>query len=224
MSSVQFPLFAVCTPNCFFTVPYIFCLVMNIISLGNFRCLLPLVVVLFCSPLSFHAQEPVTTDSGVEMSLPPAPRYGYCSLTALLTSLPEYAQAMEELQTLRQRYEQEALHNEDDFRRRFQEYLQGQKNFPEPILLKRQGDLERAMEEGLAFRRQADSLLVEAERELLSPLRKRIADVLVSIGTERGYDYIMDTDQGVCPFLNPAVSEDITAYALSKLEEQQPKP
>ena len=85
-------------------------------------------------------------------------------MTALLQSLPEYAQAMEAMQQLRERYELEAQHNEDDFRRRFQEYLQGQKNFPEPILLKRQGDLERAMEEGLEFRRQADSLLVVAER------------------------------------------------------------
>ena len=189
--------------------------------------LLPLIALLTLPTLSVCAQEAETPAADAPSpqtattlkALPATPRYGFCSMTALLQSLPEYAQAMEAMQQLRERYELEAQHNEDDFRRRFQEYLQGQKNFPEPILLKRQGDLERAMEEGLEFRRQADSLLVVAERDLLAPLRKRVECVGKSIGTERGYDYVIDTDLAAFPFLNPALSEDITADALAKLQE-----
>ena len=189
--------------------------------------LLPLIALLTLPTLSVCAQEAETPAADTPSpqtattlkALPATPRYGFCSMTALLQSLPEYAQAMEAMQQLRERYELEAQHNEDDFRRRFQEYLQGQKNFPEPILLKRQGDLERAMEEGLEFRRQADSLLVVAERDLLTPLRKRVEGVVKSIGTERGYDYVIDTDLAAFPFLNPALSEDITADALAKLQK-----
>ena len=199
-----------------------------------FQCtaqrLLSIIALLMLPTLSICAQEAElpATDIIEAIPLQPAtpltttpatPRYGFCSMTALLQALPEYAQAMEAMQTLRNRYEQEAQHNENDFRRRFQEYLQGQKNFPEPILLKRQADLERAMEEGLAFRRQADSLLVVAEHDLLAPLRQRVASVVQSIGTERGFDYIIDTDLAAFPFLNPALSEDITADALTRLQE-----
>ena len=51
------------------------------------------------------------------------------------------------------------------FRRQYSEYLQVQKNLPEAILLKRQGDLQMSMERGLAFRREAENLLKKAETD-----------------------------------------------------------
>lgn len=147
-----------------------------------------------------------------------APRYGYCSLQELLAADPSYVKATLELQRLREQYQREAEHNETDFRRQFSEYLAGQKDFPQPILLKRQRDLQEAMEKGLAFRQQADSLLVEAERELFAPVRRRVDSAIRAVAAERGYDCVINTDIDTHLYLNPALAEDITAYVEERLK------
>ena len=168
-------------------------------------------------PFTASAQPTDVAAESVANPLPLAPRYGYCSHRQLLESMPEYAQAVAQLKSLRGKYESEASHNEEDFRRRFQEYLQGQKEFPEAILLKRQADLERSMEEGLAFRAQADSLLQQAETDLMQPLHGRIDAAIRAVAVEHGYECVVNTDAGAFPFLNPALSEDITTFVSEKL-------
>ena len=168
-------------------------------------------------PATASAQQTDVAAESVENPLPVAPRYGYCSHRQLLESMPEYAQAVAQLKSLRGKYESEASHNEEDFRRRFQEYLQGQKEFPEAILLKRQADLERSMEEGLAFRAQADSLLQQAETDLMQPLHARSDAAIRAVAVEHGYECVVNTDAGAFPFLNPALSEDITTFVSEKL-------
>lgn len=148
----------------------------------------------------------------------PAVRYGYCSRQSLLGLMPEYAKAMQQLKELREQYEKEALHNETEFRRQYTEYLSGQKDFPQAILLKRQRDLQQSMELGIAFRVEADSLLKQAETELMAPLRARVDAAISAVAAERGYDYVVDTDLGAYIYLNPALSEDITAYVEERLK------
>lgn len=183
------------------------------------RILLP-AMVLPMLPATLHAQQAAAEAEPVSNPMPAAPRYGYCSHRQLLEGMAEYAQATAQLKSLREKYEREARHNEEDFRRRFQEYLQGQKDFPKAILLKRQSDLERSMEEGLAFREQADSLLEKAEYDLLTPLKNRIDATIIAVGKERGYECVVNTDAGVFPYLNPTLSEDITNFVREKLKGQ----
>lgn len=152
----------------------------------------------------------------------PAAKYGYVSYGALLASLPEYAKAQQQLAELKRKYEAEALYNEETFKHMFADFLQGQKEFPQTILLKRQRDLQVAMERGLAFREEADSLLRQAEKDLCAPARLILDAALRAVGAERGYDCILDTDARACPFLNPAVAEDATPFVREKLEASKP--
>lgn len=176
--------------------------------------LLCLFCALLCS-LSTLAQTE-TEESG--NPLPATMRYGYCSRSQIVQSQAEYVLAMQQLVTLRQQYEREAEYNETDFRRQYSEYLNGQKDFPQAILLKRQRDLQDSMEKGLAFRTEADSLLQQAEKDLLAPIYSRIDRAIQAVGAEQGYDYVIDTDLGAFLWLNPALSEDITSLVEEKLK------
>ena len=73
-------------------------------------------------------------------------RYGYIHYNALLRELPEYAEAEAQYKALRKKYAAETEYNEMSFKRLFAEYLQGQKEFTQNILLKRQRDLQEEME------------------------------------------------------------------------------
>lgn len=158
------------------------------------------------------AQEPAAlpTDSTHAVPAQAQPYFGYLNADSLLRSLPEYADAMQQLAELKQKYQTEAHYNETSFRRQFAEFLEGQKDFTENILLKRQADLQESMEKGLAFRHQADSLLRQTEAEMLQSLRTRLNAAISAVGAKRGLSFVLDTSTGAFPYLNPKKGEDIT--------------
>lgn len=145
-------------------------------------------------------------------------KYGFLSYNAILKAMPEYAEAQHQMADLRKKYEAEATYNEQTFKREFAEFLQGQKDFPQNILMKRQRSLQDAMEKNLSFRHEIDSLLHVAETEALAPVRKKLDDAIRTVGLEHGYEYILNTDAHAYPFIHHAVAEDATAYVQGKLK------
>lgn len=146
-------------------------------------------------------------------------KYGYLSYDALLHSMSAYADAQEQINALRQKYEAETQYNESSFKRQFSEFLQGQKDFPQNILLKRQRDLQEAVERSIAFRHEADSLLAQAEAEIMAPVREQLNEAIRAVGLERGYEYIINTDLNTVPFVHPSVAEDATLFVTRKLAQ-----
>lgn len=144
-------------------------------------------------------------------------KYGTISLSNLLKEMPEYIEVENRMAELRLKYEAEARYNEEGFKRLFTEFLQGQKDFPQNILLKRQRDLQEAMEKGIAFRHEADSLLNAARKEMITPLEAQLHEAIDAVGMERGYEAILNTDSSSHPFLHPSLSEDAMPYVRQKL-------
>ena len=144
-------------------------------------------------------------------------RFAYVDADSVMRALPAYADAQAQLASIRAQYEQEIQYGEQAFQRQFSEFLEGQKNFPEPILLKRQRDLQDALEKGLAFRRDCDRLIRQAEQEHLAPLRKQVDEVIAAIGASGDYAFILPAKP---LFANPGYCDDITALAISKLNKQ----
>lgn len=148
-------------------------------------------------------------------------KYGYLSYNALLRAMPEYAETQRHMADLRVKYEAEAQYNERAFKRMFGEFLEGQKDFPKNILLKRQRDLQAELEKGVAFRHEADSLLQRAEQNMLVPVRQRLEQAIRLVGEERGYEYVLNIDNNTYPYIHPSVAEDITEWVKEKLAKQE---
>ena len=155
--------------------------------------------------------------TALAMSAQSTIKYGRLNYDSLITSMPEYTQVQEQLSSLRQQYEKEAAYNEANFKRLFADFLQGQKDFPQNIMLKRQRELQDAMEKSLAFRRSCDSLLVKAEADLLAPIYMKLDAAIQAVGMERGYECIVNTAAGTHPFLHPSLTEDAAPFVLQKL-------
>lgn len=145
--------------------------------------------------------------------------FGYLSYNEALKSVPSYDVAMKKLQELKSKYEDELTRSEKEFSRQFAEYVDGQKSFPENILLKRQKELQQLMEQGLSFKEEAKRLLEKAEDELMQPVHKELKDVLAKIGKQRSYAYILNTDNNAYPYVNGALGEDITADVIAELRK-----
>ena len=145
-------------------------------------------------------------------------KYGTIHYDSLFQHMPEYEEVQAQIKTLKAQYDQEIAYNEESFKRQFAEFLQGQKSFSQNILLKRQSDLQNAMERGIAFREEANRLLKKAEAELLAPLHKRLQAAIKAVGIKRHYDMVINLDDKGAPFLNPALTEDATAFVKAQLQ------
>ena len=149
-------------------------------------------------------------------------RFGYLSYVDVMHSLPDYVQMERDLQQLRAQYEAELRRVEEDFNKKYEEFLDGQASYPKSILQKRQSELQEMLDRNVAFKERSRQLLQQAEREARTPLERRLADALTKIGQERGFAFILNTDETSAIWVNPQMGEDVSEAVkllLKKIKE-----
>ena len=146
-------------------------------------------------------------------------KFGYLSIDSVLQSMPEYAQMQQDMATMRQQYEAEMKRVEDDFNKKYEEFLDGQKNFPKTILQKRQSELQEMLDKNIAFKKEGLQMLNDTEKTQKDVILMMIDMAVKTIGMQRGYAFILNTDANATPWLNPAMGEDITKAVKEMLNE-----
>ena len=147
-------------------------------------------------------------------------KFGYLSIDSVLQSMPEYAQLQQDMATMRQQYEAEMKRVEDDFNKKYEEFLDGQKNFPKTILQKRQSELQEMLDRNIEFKKQSQKMLSEAEANMMEVIKTTINMAVNIIAQERGYAFVLNTDKEAVTFINPALGEDITEAVKQLLNEE----
>ena len=184
-------------------------------------------VLLSLAALSLSAQvvetEPAPAASAEVETAEASPvlKFGYLSYDEVVKMSPGYDEAQQTVASLRDAYERELERSEEVFSKQFSEYVDGQKTFPENILLKRQNELRQTMEQSLQFKREAKALLDEKEKEVMDALYVEVDRAIRTIGLERGYAFVLNTDGHACPFINVDLGEDITGPVLQRLKNKQ---
>ena len=145
-------------------------------------------------------------------------KFGYFSRSKVMKSLPEYEVTQKSLAELKEKYVAETKRVEADFNSKYEEFLEGQKEFPAIILQKRQTELQEMMEKNIAFKREARRLYAEAEKEALNPIKERVDAAIAIVGKEEKCAFILNTDSDACAWTDPEQGIDITEKLLSKLK------
>ncbi|MBR1388723.1 MAG: OmpH family outer membrane protein [Prevotella sp.] len=168
---------------------------------------LAIIIIALCAVLSVSAQDSI---SGL--------RFGYLSYEQALQAIPDYATAQKRLDDLQSQYEAELKRVEDEFNRKYEDFLDGQSEFPKTILRKRQTELQELMTKNIAFKEESRQQLSASREEMMAPLKERLSEVITQIATERGYAFVINTDADACPFINPAIGDDINQLVQDALK------
>ncbi len=187
--------------------------------------------LLLCLPLTLMAQVSVPLSqlmavSGTQSAdslaadsvAPPAIRFGYLSYETVLKGMFDYADAQDSIRLEQEAYEKELKRVEKDFNKKYEAFLEGQRDFPRTILLKRQNELKDLMQQNIDFKAQARLDLQAAEDRFLAPVRKRLNEVLALLAEEYGLAFILNTDGNACPFIDPRYGMDIQSLAEEYLK------
>lgn len=145
--------------------------------------------------------------------------FGYFSRDSVLHAMNGYAEASAQLDQLRSQYETEMQRVEEEFNTKYEEFLSDIRELAPAIAQKRQSELQNLMEKNVSFKIEARRLLDEAEREAFGPLQARLSGAVKRLGEERGYDFIINTDADVYPYISPLKGEDITFTLINMLND-----
>ena len=144
-------------------------------------------------------------------------QFGYLSYQTVMKEMPEYAQAQQQIATLRAKYDAEAVRGEEEFQKKFVEFMQGQKDFPQSIMQKRQAELQTLMNGGVDFRVKAQELLAQAEKDAMGEVQKKLNRAILEVGVAYGYGFILNIDDNACPYINPVAGVDVSDLVRIKL-------
>lgn len=145
-------------------------------------------------------------------------KFGYFSYEEAFRSMPEYAIVQVNLNDLKAKYDAETKRVEEEFNRKYEEFLEGQADFAPTILQKRQTELQELLKKNVAFKAEAARLLQQAEADAYAPLRERLSKVLKEIGEGNGYAFILNTDGDACPYIDPEMGEDVLQMVKEALQ------
>ena len=147
----------------------------------------------------------------------PVLKFGFLSYTAALQSMSDYAIVESQMKELEAQYAAEQKRVEDEFNKKYEEFLDGQRDFPQTILQKRQTELQELLDKNIAFKKEGQRLIAEAREKAMQPLKARLADTLARVGSSRGLAFILNTDVNAVPWMNITMGEDVTQAVIQSL-------
>lgn len=153
----------------------------------------------------------------VPLLLPAQNKFGFYSHKEVLLALPEYIQATEEFEMLKQRCNAEVERNEQELTRKYVAFLDGQQDFPEPILRKRQKELQQMVDNSVLFRDRLKVWLSQAKDSLFAPYNRMVDTALEKVCERMDLAYAMNSDEVIYRYINPKFGEDITQLVLEEV-------
>ena len=147
----------------------------------------------------------------------PTLKFGYLSYDLALKSMKEYVTVQMRMDSLRSAFNAEMQRVEDEFNRKYEDFLDGQKDFPRTILLKRQTELQEMLQKNVTFKQQSIQEMKDTESQLMAPLRIHLNEAIATIAREQGLALVINTDANACPFIEPAMGVDVNELVVNKL-------
>ncbi len=84
---------------------------------------------------------------------------------------------------------------------------------------KRQAELQDMMEKNIAFKKEAQRLLAQAEQDAMTPVKGKVLDAVRKLGQQRGYAFILNADGDALPYIDMAYGDNLNDAVLSLLAQ-----
>ncbi|MBF1454863.1 MAG: OmpH family outer membrane protein [Prevotella nanceiensis] len=144
--------------------------------------------------------------------------YGYISYKEAVKALPDYEQAQQNMAALKAKYDAEMQRVEDEFNKKYEDFLAGQRDFAPSILRKRQAELQELMQKNVAFKAEAQRLLQQAEQDSNNQLYNKLNATIEQLAAARNLSFVLNTDNNAVPFINKVQAEDLLPLVKDALK------
>ena len=136
----------------------------------------------------------------------------------IVKALPEYNLVEAHLDELQAKYEAEIERSDREFNLKYADFIEEQSQLPDNIRMKRHKELQQLMEISMEFKGEVNRTMREARKEMMKPLYEKVDEAAMKVCVDKGYDYILNTDNRMYIAINPNNGKDITEQLKKELK------
>ncbi|HZJ79915.1 MAG TPA: OmpH family outer membrane protein [Dysgonamonadaceae bacterium] len=133
----------------------------------------------------------------------------------IINSLPDKVSATERLNTLNENYKQELQIMQNEYNKKYSDFITYQENLAESIKLRRMQELTDLENRIQNFTKLAQKDIEEHEQLLLEPIKEKVNNAIKEVGIEQNFTVIYDLDDSGIVFVSPSA---VDANELVKLK------
>ena len=161
-----------------------------------------LFVMLMLAPMSLFAQ-----------------KFAHFNMANVLPEMAEYKTASAEIQKLQSQYQEELQRLQKEYQTKAEEFqkLSGDASVAQAILQSKGQDLQKMEESIQQFYQASQEDLQKQQAEKMEGIQTKVMAAIKKIGEAGGYVYVVDISTGAVPFVNEALSTDVTAQLKTEL-------
>ena len=132
-----------------------------------------------------------------------AQQIAYINSNELLEAMPEKVNASNILIDLNQKYKDELKVMQNDYNKKYSDFISYQTSMAENIRLRRMQELYELERQINEFMKLAQQDVESQEKALIEPLRLKIKDAIYQVGIEKGFICIYDLANPAIAFVTP---------------------
>jgi outer membrane protein len=144
-------------------------------------------------------------------------KFAHVSSQDVLTVMPEVTKAQAELQSLEKKYSDEIKRTNDEFQKKYQEFLQAMDSLPQNISERRQRELQDMSQRSQQFQEDAQQVMLQKQQELMTPIYQKLDNAIKAVGEAQNVIYIFDVSRTAIPYINTTQSIDVTSLVKTEL-------
>lgn len=130
-------------------------------------------------------------------------KIGYINSVELLESIPEKVRASKSINDLNQKYKEELSIMQNDYNKKYSDFIADQTTMAETIKLRRMQELHELEKSMNDFMKIAQDDIDAQERMLLDPILEKLKKAIAEVGNENGFTCIYDISSPGIAFVTP---------------------
>lgn len=159
-----------------------------------------LLVVMFALPLGAMAQT----------------KFAHMNSQEVIITMPEYTKAQADLDAMSKEYQTEMQRTQEEFNKKYQEFLAQADSLPKNIAERRQKELQDMAQRQEQFQQEAYQSMQKAQQDAMTPIYKKLDEAIQAVGKAEGVVYIFDLARTPIPYVGTQ-SIDVTAKVKTQL-------
>lgn len=146
-----------------------------------------------------------------------AQKFGHIDSGSIIQLMPEYTQAMSELETLQKQYSDELKYLQDELTKKNDDFEAQAETLPDNIKQRRQQELQDLYEKMQQFYADSQNNLRKASDEKMASITEKVLKAIQTVGDEGGFTCIFDAADGIIPYISKTATTDVTEQVKAKL-------
>ncbi|MDR0844778.1 MAG: OmpH family outer membrane protein [Tannerella sp.] len=119
-------------------------------------------------------------------------KIAYVNTGEVINLMPELGELETKMAALNAQYEKDFKQMQDEYTKKYTEFMEQEKELTENIKLRRQEELQTMMDRIQNFAPVAQQDIEKTQSELFAPIQKKLTDAIKAVGEEQGYTCIIN--------------------------------